>query len=248
MLIRALLLCLVWTVVGTIAFARQYLDHPAGIDGQLLPAYARWLTCYLPWGVLGVAILPIERRFPLGRPGWAWHLLVLALVSVPMAYAAWLMTAVLGALVDAVTGGASHPMTLGLLMPARELLGHELLFWTSVAGATALRTLIDARENDRRAARLMLEKAQLATSLRQAELDALRMRLQPHFLFNSLQNISVLTQHDPVTAVRIRARQAGNLDVAVRIDRADVGLYRVAHQPVARPTVAALDQARCHRT
>ena len=219
MLIRALLLCLVWTAVGTIAFARQYLDHPAGIDGQLLPAYARWLTCYLPWGVLGVAILPIERRFPLGRPGWAWHLLVLALVSVPMAYAAWLMTAVLGALVDAVTGGASHRMTLGLLMPARELLGHELLYWTSVAGATALRTLIDARENERRAARLMLEKAQLATSLRQAELDALRMRLQPHFLFNSLQNISVLTQHDPVTAGRMLTRLGDLLRASLARDR-----------------------------
>ena len=111
---RALLLCLVWTVVGTIAFARQYLDRPAGIDGQLLPAYAEWLTCYLPWGVLSVAILPIERRFPLGRPGWARHLLVLALVSVPMAYAAWLMTAALGALVEAVTGRRVAPDDAGL--------------------------------------------------------------------------------------------------------------------------------------
>ncbi len=200
---RALLLCLVWTVVGTIAFARQYLDHPAGSADDLLPAYAEWLTCYLPWGLLSVVILPIERRFPLGRPGWAWHLLVLALVSVPMAYAAWLMTAALGR-----AGRGRHRPRIasddaGLADPARDLLGHELLYWTAVAAATALRTLIDARENERRAARLMLEKAQLATSLRQAELDALRMRLQPHFLFNSLQNISVLTQHDPVTAGRM---------------------------------------------
>ena len=169
--------------------------------------------------MLSVAILPIERRFPLGRPGWAWHLLVLALVSVPMAYAAWLMTAALGALVEAATGRASHPMTLGWLMPARDLLGHELLYWTAVAGSTALRTLVDARENERRAARLMLEKAQLATSLRQAELDALRMRLQPHFLFNSLQNISVLTQHDPVTAGRMLTRLGDLLRASLARDR-----------------------------
>jgi two-component system, LytTR family, sensor kinase len=218
-LTRTLLLCLVWTVVGTIAFARQYLDRPAGIAGQLLPAYAEWLTCYLPWGVLSALVLPIERRFPLGRPGGAWHLLVLAFVSVPMAYAAWLMTAGLGALVEAATGRAAHQMTLAWLIPARELLGHELLYWTAVAGSTALRTLTEARENERRAARLMLEKAHLETSLRQAELDALRMRLQPHFLFNSLQNISVLTQHDPATAGRMLTKLGDLLRASLARDR-----------------------------
>ena len=143
---------------------------------------------------------------------------MLALVSVPMAYGAWLMTAALGALVEAATGRASHPLTLGW-MPARDLLGHELLYWTAVAGSTALRTLIDARENERRAARLMLEKSQLETSLRQAELDALRMRLQPHFLFNSLQNISVLTQHDPATAGRMLTRLGDLLRASLARDR-----------------------------
>ena len=219
MLTRALLLCLVWTVVGTIAFARQYLDHPASVDGHLLAAYAEWLTCYLPWGVLSASILPIERRFPLGRPGWAWHLLALAVVSVPMAYAAWLMTSALGALVWAATGRASHPVAAGWLMPARDLLGHELLYWTAVAGSTALRTLVDARENERRASRLMLEKSRLETSLRQAELDALRMRLQPHFLFNSLQNISVLIQHDPATGSRMLTRLGELLRASLTQDR-----------------------------
>ena len=57
----------------------------------------------------------------------------------------------------------------------------------------------------------MLEKSQLETSLRQAELDALRMRLQPHFLFNSLQNISVLARHDPATAGSRMLTRLGDL-------------------------------------
>ena len=206
MLSRALLLCLAWTLVGTIAFARHYLDRPAGVGGDLLPAYAEWLTCYLPWGVLSAAILSVERRFPLARPGWPTHLLVLAAASVPMAYAAWMMTTALSGLVAAGTGRPGHGATLLGLIPARELLGHSLLYWTAVAGSTALRTLGEVRDNDRRTARLLLEKAQLETSLRQAELDALRMRLQPHFLFNSLQNISVLIQHDPATGSRMLTR------------------------------------------
>jgi LytS/YehU family sensor histidine kinase len=78
--------------------------------------------------------------------------------------------------------------------------------------------MAEARENERRASRLMLEKSQLETSLRQAELDALRMRLQPHFLFNSLQNISVLTQHDPVTAGRMLTRLGDLLRASLASD------------------------------
>jgi two-component system, LytTR family, sensor kinase len=215
---RALLLCLAWTLVGTIAFARQYLDRPASFSGHLLPAYAEWLTCYVPWGLLSAAMLPIERRFPLGRPGWLRHLLVLAAVSVPTTYAAFLLTSALGALVALATDRPSHATTLAWLMPARDFFGHSLLYWTAIAGSTALRTMTEARENERRASRLMLEKAQLETSLRQAELDALRMRLQPHFLFNSLQNISVLTQHDPVTAGRMLTRLGDLLRASLASD------------------------------
>lgn len=205
MLSRTLVLCLAWTLIGSVAFTRQYLDQPASVGGRVLSAYLEGLTCYLPWGLLTAVILPIERRFPLGRPGWLRHLIVLAAISVPATYVAFVLTSALAALAATASGRQSHA-ALASLMPARDFFGHSLLYWTAIAGSTALRTMREARENERRASRLMLEKAQLETSLRQAELDALRMRLQPHFLFNSLQNISVLTQHDPVTAGRMLTR------------------------------------------
>lgn len=217
MLTRALFPCLAWTLVGTVAFARQQLNQPAGSGAHLLTAYVGWLACYLPWGLLTVAIVPIERRFPLGRPGWLRHLLVLAIVGLPFAATAWLMTAGFAAVVGAVTGRVAHA-PLSWPIPAADLLGHSLLYWTAVGGSTAFRTLTEARANERRASRLMLEKAQLETSLRQAELDALRIRLQPHFLFNSLQNISVLTQHDPVTAGRMLTRLGDLLRASLASD------------------------------
>jgi two-component system LytT family sensor kinase len=216
---RALFLCVAWTLIGTIAFARQYVAHPASVGPSLPAAYAEWLTCYLPWGLLSLAILPLEQRYPLGRPGWLRHLGVLALVSVPMAVVAWMMTALLGTLVAAATGRVTHPLLPPWAIPAQDLLGHALMFWTAVGGSTALRTLFEARESERQASRLMLEKAQLETSLRQAELDALRMRLQPHFLFNSLQNISVLIQHDPATGSRMLTRLGDLLRASLARDR-----------------------------
>jgi two-component system LytT family sensor kinase len=74
------------------------------------------------------------------------------------------------------------------------------------------------QEQERRAARLALEKSQLEASLNQAQLEALRARLNPHFLFNSLQNISAMTGQDPQTASRMLARLGDLLRVALRQD------------------------------
>jgi LytS/YehU family sensor histidine kinase len=54
--------------------------------------------------------------------------------------------------------------------------------------------------------------------LKQAELEALRMRLNPHFLFNTLQNISVLAQQDPKTASQMITRLGDLLRTAFRRD------------------------------
>jgi signal transduction histidine kinase len=216
---RGLFVWLAWTVVGTVAFARQYFDNPRLIGpAGALPAYAEWMSCYLPWGLLSLVVVALERRFPLGRAGWGRHAIVMLLLSLPMAYAAWGLTAGFGACFAALGGLPSHA-TLSWLIPPREYLGHGLLYLVAVGGAAILRTITEAREAERRAARLMLEKAQLEGTLRQAELDALRMRLQPHFLFNSLQNISVLIQHDPATGSRMLTRLGDLLRASLARDR-----------------------------
>jgi LytS/YehU family sensor histidine kinase len=111
---------------------------------------------------------------------------------------------------------STHQLTV--VIPGHEFLGHELLFVSSVVAAWMLRTLNDARASERRAAKLLLEKSQLESSLRQTELDALRMRLHPHFLFNSLQNIAVLTEHDPGTSRRMLNRLADLLRASLGRD------------------------------
>jgi len=51
-----------------------------------------------------------------------------------------------------------------------------------------------------------------------AELETLRMRLNPHFLFNCLQNISALAGHDAKAASQMLARLGDLLRVALRSD------------------------------
>jgi sensor histidine kinase YesM len=194
-----------WIVVGTLSFVRHLVAAP-GSDESVLARYALSLACYLPWTALGPAVVAVERRFPLGGSRWAWHFLVLAAASVPFTYAAAVAAAGLTAGTTVVFGLERQLPRIAWMLSAGEWVGDGLMYWSSAGAACMLRLLGQARENERRAARLMLEKSQLEASLRQAELDALRMRLQPHFLFNSIQNISVLIEHNPQTASRMLTR------------------------------------------
>ena len=70
------------------------------------------------------------------------------------------------------------------------------VYWLIVAAAHVERLVRTAREKDRRQLRL---KAQLAD----ARLQTLRAQLQPHFLFNALNTISVLMHENVDSADRI---------------------------------------------
>src|SRR5690606_4057211 len=55
------------------------------------------------------------------------------------------------------------------------------------------------------------ETAELRAQLVEARLEALRMQLNPHFLFNTLHAISSLVEHDPRGVRRMIARLSGLL-------------------------------------
>ncbi len=92
------------------------------------------------------------------------------------------------------------------------------MFWVSVGGGYFVRTLSHLHEQEQRATRLELDKSRLESDLNQAQLDALRARLNPHFLFNSLQNISVLTKQNPQTASRMLTVLGDLLRTVLRTD------------------------------
>ena len=64
-----------------------------------------------------------------------------------------------------------------------------------------------------------LRSAQLEGQLAQAQLHALRMQLQPHFLFNTLNSISALALSDPATARTMIARLSDFLRLTLEADQ-----------------------------
>jgi LytS/YehU family sensor histidine kinase len=76
------------------------------------------------------------------------------------------------------------------------------------------------REREKRAAQLEIAAAQLETQLAQAQLDALKMQIHPHFLFNTLNSISVLMQDDVSAANKMLIRLSELLRAALKSEKA----------------------------
>ena len=76
---------------------------------------------------------------------------------------------------------------------------HLTLYWLVVLGHLSWTNYRQSRERERQA-------AALATELVQARLQALRMQINPHFLFNTLNSVSALIHEQPAAADRMIVR------------------------------------------
>ena len=101
-------------------------------------------------------------------------------------------------------------------VPNSEYAFQIALYFVALLAACMIRNLIEMQQSERRAAQLAVEKSEIEASLRRSELEMLRMRLNPHFLFNSLQNISTLARQNPDAASQMLARLGDVLRAALR--------------------------------
>jgi sensor histidine kinase YesM len=159
----------------------------------------------------------MERRWPVASSGRIRHLGTLATVSLPISFAASPLMQI-SYYAARYFFGVPHWLPGDLFFSYRGLSEAEAIYWCSIAGGYFFRTQHQLREQERTSARLALEKSQLEASLNQAQLQVLRARLNPHFLFNSLQNIGVLIRQDPQTASRMLTRLGDLLRAVLRHD------------------------------
>jgi hypothetical protein len=188
-----------WSVIALASTAEVYLyarrtGTPLGLGrvlAQQLPAWAVWAVATAP-------ITALSRRFPLDGPRRGRALAAHA--------AAWLATACAFGATRIATQRAlgGQPSSDSLV----EALWHQLVGWgpfhliayAAVVGGG------HAAEYARRVRREQEEKAALAAQLVEAQLGALRMQLQPHFLFNTLNSVAMLVRDgDQARAVEMIA-------------------------------------------
>jgi sensor histidine kinase YesM len=204
-----------WTLLGALG----YLHHvqtagPASAHG---PGLVDWLICYWTWIPLSVLVVRLEAYSLEGARSWRTAVPLLGVASLLFSWSAYQITSWVSVLVRT---GQTLPGDRGFTwtIPGREFLIEEFMFWGVVAAAYGARKLRELRTREREASQFALERARLEATVRKAELELLRARLNPHFLFNALQNISVLAQQRPQIASRMLTRLGDLLRTAVKND------------------------------
>lgn len=188
-----------WTLLG-LSYALS-----AGLSGLSegeAPNWGRLSTWYLASFWLWMLLVPLVAW--LGRrtagKGWRRFCLVHVPASIALALAQVLVRVAVFWLLWRHDITNAH--TFGAYLQREFVFNFyfaQLTYWVILAvlrGMDSRRHLRDER----------LRNAQLETQLAQSQLHALRMQLQPHFLFNTLNAISALALAEPRRARRMIAR------------------------------------------
>ncbi|MFP5234784.1 MAG: sensor histidine kinase [Acidobacteriota bacterium] len=108
----------------------------------------------------------------------------------------------------------------------RSLQGLIYVAWQSFAGVLMLYLSVVTGAHAyfyfTRSHRQEVEQLELQRALTESELQVLRAQIQPHFLFNTLQAISALTEVEPATARLMLAKLATLLRTALRYAASDI--------------------------
>ena len=156
--------------------------------------FASELTLAVMWIPLTVGIFWLTGRFPLERGKWARHGAAHALGCAFVI----VCRAVLVFVFDRWLAFYDARPTLSQVV-VHSIYNNFFFYWLQAGVAHALVFSSRERKRERMAAELERELAR-------AELDALKAKLHPHFLFNTLHSISALLHVDAEAADRMIAR------------------------------------------
>lgn len=214
---KFIIIFLCWTLFGVFFGLQSYVN--AVYFGQKISfaeALAVWLICGYAWMFFTPPVIYLSEKFfiqsgQIGR-NTAIHFLFGSIISI-------LQLSVFVLVRHWLLGNSQKPFTFTndfQRLFVGEFHVNLLTYWILV-GIWHLRLFYQrylARE--RESARLALERSQLETQLANARLDALKMQLQPHFLFNTLNSISVLMRDDATTANKMLIRLSELLRAALK--------------------------------
>jgi len=156
------------------------------------------------------AIAAFHRRFPLRRGRWAAHL--------PLHVVAVLAYSLLHTSLSYGLRGVLYPLAgLGPYMAGLSLpLHYAMELPNDVAVYVAAGAVLMLIGHYRALRAHEVQSAELARSLAQAQLENLRLQLQPHFLFNALNAISSTMYDDPARADELLGQLAELLRHSLR--------------------------------
>ncbi len=197
-LVRYGLVVTVWTLVGLfftsqVLFNSLYMEKPMPVGHVLIMQMS---ICYL-WALATPLVLWLSRRFRIDRANWPRRTLLHVVVSVLLVGS---MSGVHYAIFLTAFNKTVYLTVFRDLQYILYNLDRQLcIYWLMLLCSHALNYYQSYRRGELRASRL-------ETQLAQSQLEALKMQVHPHFLFNTLHSISALLNRDTEAARRMIAR------------------------------------------
>ncbi len=188
-----LLLFLAVTAWGVLTASQSYLLYKSYNQKTIpvVPLTVLALTQAWTWFALMPGILILAKRFPIQKPGLARNLTAHILAGAVFT----LLDIAARALIESNMPWArpiSFQSRFGNLL-LTSFQSSLLVYWAIIGVFHTIAYYRRLEERERRA-------SQLEANLAQAQLQVLRNRLQPHFLFNTLHAICTLVHKDPDAA------------------------------------------------
>lgn len=210
-----------WLLLTMLLLIRRAL-LPSGFVALTSAAVVGTVLEYAFWIALTPAVFWLVRTFPLQRGAVVQRLIVhIGIGLVVAALVELTRTALLLGLVDvgwieslprrAFSGGGrrTREITAWMSVSRFQFLDEFVIYTGVLAAGVARMSFLRALDRESEAGRLEAERARLETQLADARLQALRMQLNPHFLFNALNAVSAFIERDPERAQTMIAQLAG---------------------------------------
>ena len=171
---------------------------------SLLPAIAGWELQYLLWGIF-CWFLWLWLGDSLQKAGWRYIVFRIIPLSIVMSVAVEMALAACGFPI-------SHtPMTFWQRVDfslAEEFLENTAVFWGAFIVIRGIGHYRESRQREQ-------DLSQLAVELTEARMLALRMQINPHFLFNTMNSVSSLMYSDVGAADRMLEQLCSLLRVSL---------------------------------
>jgi sensor histidine kinase YesM len=202
-----------WTLLAFLSAAGAHVYMASSGTPVSWTQLIAWnITISFVWSLLTPVVYELARRYSFDRASWR--------LSLPIHIAASVALAFVGALAMV----AINPLVTWTKEPAVPFFAHVLSrtfmdiqrYWYVVLITQAVAFYGKYQERQ-------LLSSQLEAQLANAQLEVLKIQLEPHFLFNTLNSIASLTRHDGPAAEHMTLQLADLL----RMSLDGVGVHEV---------------------
>ena len=222
-------LWLAWTIAGLFYITQDSV--PRLYRGEAVPwkyVFVGWMAGMYVCAALTPALLWLGDRWPVERrvTDAGLHLCFSVVFSILATVIEVPLLLLLG-----VFPAATPPPSIAAgvrVMLSFGIQGGVIRYWAVIALQAVYRSRKNAKIREREAFELRVQASELAQQLVTAQLSALKMQLQPHFLFNTLGAIIVLIQQQKTAqAEGMVARLADLLRLTLEdVEAQEVPLWR----------------------